>query len=648
MTAIALYLLKMLVCSGILSAYYFACLQNKLFHQWNRFYLLLTVIFSVTFPLLYIPIFDFNESSNTVGQMVYKVSSSELLLLKNQTQTLSFFDLIVYGAYCLAVFIFLLLFVFSLYKIYSLKKKSTFIQQSDINIYQTNASQAPFSFFKNIFWKQSINLQSTEGQQILKHELVHVHEKHSVDKVFMQLVLSVFWINPFFWLIKKELTIIHEFIADKKSVGSNDASVLAALILTTAYSSGRFDITNQFFHSSIKRRITMVTKNKDPRFSYIRRIAALFVLLATLGMLAFRSKDINETNTARSAKDTSINAIKALELDWFRDKDTSAIIYTLDKKRVKYSDVSDLTTDQVESVHSYVEKRNGNNVIIIDLTLVDPKRKGSVPMIPSNPLYYIDGKEATKADLDKLGPVESITVKTWKGEDAIKKFGDKGKGGVVEIVTKQANPKNLEKDTLNPPGLRIRNVSGKTNAPLYILDGKEVTDIENINPNDIESVTVWKDAHAIEKYGDKGKNGVIDIRTKKAAQPGNAKEKNFLNPPVPDAAPNADAGQLLPPTRDKIADTGMSTSKVVGIRVSTTDRDSSHSVRIRNTSGKTNSPLYILDGKEVKDIENINPNDIESITVWKDAHAIEKYGDKGKNGVIDIKTKKATKPALIP
>ncbi|MDH7463445.1 TonB-dependent receptor plug domain-containing protein [Chitinophagaceae bacterium 26-R-25] len=554
MTPIAYYLLKMLICSGILTGYYYACLQNKLFHQWNRFYLLLTVIFSVTFPLLYIPIFDFNESSNSVGQMVYRVSSSELLLLKGETQTLSFFDLIVYGAYCFAVFVFLLLFVFSLYKIYSLKRKSTFIQQSDINIYQTNASQAPFSFFKNIFWKQSIDLQSTEGQQILKHELVHVHEKHTADKVFMQLVLSVFWINPFFWLIKKELTIIHEFIADKKSVGNNDASVLASLILTTTYSSGRFDITNQFFHSSIKRRITMVTKNKDPRFSYMRRIAALFVLLATLGMVAFRSKNVNEITSVKSTTDTIISPKKLFDSLERRNFDTMNAVYLLDKKPVSAAEIKNLTADKVESVSSWIETRNGKYTTIVDVVLVDPKRLGSVSLDKANPIYYVDDKEVTEKDFKSINPNNIQAVYVWKGEKAVAKFGEKGLRGVIDVRMKTTKPDSKKENILNTPvpdtvakadavqllpptpdkvpgirlyaadpnsgqSFRIRSSSGKLNPPVYLVDGKEVTDINSIDPDTIESITVLKDSTAVKRYGAKGINGAIILETKKATKP---------------------------------------------------------------------------------------------------------------------------------
>ena len=47
-------------------------------------------------------------------------------------------------------------------------------------------------------------------------------------------------------------------------------------------------------------------------------------------------------------------------------------------------------------------------------------------------------------------------------------------------------------------------------------------------------------------------------------------------------------------------------------------------------------------GKEMaeKDIQDLDPNKIESVRVIKDEAALEKYGEKGKNGVIEISTKK--------
>ena len=81
------------------------------------------------------------------------------------------------------------------------------------------------------------------------------------------------------------------------------------------------------------------------------------------------------------------------------------------------------------------------------------------------------------------------------------------------------------------------------------------------------------------------------------------------------------------------------------------DKDSKEIITISNGKRKNNvyisglngkDPLFIIDGKEVKkgEFQKIDPDKIESVTVLKDESAREKYGDKGKNGVIIIKTKK--------
>ncbi|MCK7556945.1 hypothetical protein MKQ70_18770 [Chitinophaga sedimenti] len=75
---------------------------------------------------------------------------------------------------------------------------------------------SPFSFFRYIFWNRETRLESPEGQQILQHELAHLTEKHSIDKLLLEVITAFCWINPFFHLMKRELALIHEFIADKK------------------------------------------------------------------------------------------------------------------------------------------------------------------------------------------------------------------------------------------------------------------------------------------------------------------------------------------------------------------------------------------------------------------------------------------------
>jgi len=123
-----------------------------------------------------------------------------------------------------------------------------------------------------------------------------------------------------------------------------------------------------------------------------------------------------------------------------------------------------------------------------------------------------------------------------------------------------------------------------TNTPLIVIDGIELGDVKNISPESIESITVLKDQSAVKIYGEKGKNGVVVISTKR-----NQSEK----------------------VEGKV-----------------------------DASLKIDSPLIVVDGIEFGDIKSISPENIESITVLKDQSAVKVYGEKGKNGVVIISTKK--------
>jgi N-acetylmuramoyl-L-alanine amidase len=170
----------------------------------------------------------------------------------------------------------------------------------EFDFINTDLQQAPFSFLKNIFWRKDISLEETAGQQILEHELTHIKEKHSWDKLFMQIVLSVFWINPFFWLIKTELYFIHEFIADKKAIENKDASAFAAMLLHGQYGHAIFTPAQSFFCSPIKRRLIMLTTSKESRFSYARRIITMPLLACVMLLFACRLQKQDDVTLVHS------------------------------------------------------------------------------------------------------------------------------------------------------------------------------------------------------------------------------------------------------------------------------------------------------------------------------------------------------------
>src|SRR5690606_34182252 len=137
-----------------------------------------------------------------------------------------------------------------------------------------------------------------------------------------------------------------------------------------------------------------------------------------------------------------------------------------------------------------------------------------------DPLFVIDGKIETKAKLEALIPYDNQDISVLKGESARAIYGDRGQHGALVISTKVAgstlplanrNVGNTTKsaDTSVVSGVLKFRTSGP--EPLYVVDGKVSTtaEMQKIDRKDIQDITVLKGERAVDKYGDRGKNGVI-------------------------------------------------------------------------------------------------------------------------------------------
>lgn len=295
----AYYMLKVICCSALLYGYYRLFLRDKIFHQYNRFYLLASVIISMIIPLIKINIFHIQNTPATGIKLLSIVTGSneymeEIILTAHRNSfTAAQFVAILYVLICA---VFALLFMQIFIKINTLLKQYPFSKVDKVFLVNTNAKGTPFSFLNYIFWNHNIDLNSSTGNQIFKHELAHVQQKHSLDKLFINGLLIFFWCNPIFWLIQKELAMIHEFMADKIAVQDNDTDAFAAMILKATYPQYQFPLANSFFYSPIKRRLIMLTKNKNLKAGYI--VLVLVLPLAVLLFAAFTLKTKTFSNAS--------------------------------------------------------------------------------------------------------------------------------------------------------------------------------------------------------------------------------------------------------------------------------------------------------------------------------------------------------------
>jgi len=288
---------RMIVASGLLYGYYHYFLRNRCFHGYNRFYLLIVAAASVIIPFLSIPLrlpvapehsdglakalrvivfAGWNESEQGVGG-----AGGDTRWLTAQNLAL--------GAYIAGLAVALVVFVRSLLYIFRIRKKYPSEQVDRIRLYDTVEPGAPFSFFRLVFWHRDIPFNTRRGQQIFRHELYHVQQRHSSDLVFMELLCCMAWFNPFFHLIKKELKVLHEFMADEHAVAQHSRLDYAELLLTQAIDRQKAGLSHPFAQQPIKRRIIMLTTHlPTQKNSYFSRAMVLPLLLVLLSAFALR------------------------------------------------------------------------------------------------------------------------------------------------------------------------------------------------------------------------------------------------------------------------------------------------------------------------------------------------------------------------
>jgi N-acetylmuramoyl-L-alanine amidase len=311
-----LYLGKVMLCSGMLLGYYWLFLRNKRFHHYNRFYLQATLLLSVLLPLIRIPVLYHPQSP--VNQAVYQ--TLEVLTADHGEEEgigagpglmarLFTLENAIYFLYAAGIVALLFTLVRSLLYIRRISKNYPFERIGGLKFFSTGEPGTPFSFFRSIFWNNKLVFNSADGQQIFRHELFHVQQKHSTDIILTELVTALFWVNPFFHILKKELKAIHEFLADQYAISGNDRYAYAELLVLQTLKANYPPITNHFFQNHIKRRIAMITNNQSSRYGYRSRLMALPVLalvFCTIALHAQRSATENNKPITVSQKPVTV------------------------------------------------------------------------------------------------------------------------------------------------------------------------------------------------------------------------------------------------------------------------------------------------------------------------------------------------------
>lgn len=233
----------------------------------------------------------------------------------------------------------------------------------------------------------------------------------------------------------------------------------------------------------------MITTSNLNKYSYARRISGLAIMIVSFIFIGISSQKIEaqtiEKKIIKQPKDTLIIVNK-------KAGDGKKIMID---KRVKDNGKKEIIIEKIVDgkEDETIEKEE-------DIFNVDPSKA---------PLYIIDGKETDAATLKNFDQKLITTVDVLKGDRVVQEYGDKAKNGVVKISTAKG-------DNGGKQNVIIKKML--PSAALIYVDGKQISqdEMNQIKPNDIESINVLKGESAIKKYGNKATEGVIEIIMKKA------------------------------------------------------------------------------------------------------------------------------------
>ncbi len=303
MSDVFIYLLKVSAFTSIIYLFYWIALRHTTFHQLNRIYLLSGLCLSFILPLIHVPgysLFNTVQVENLINNFdeVTFGETEALRIAPDNTIQLPDLKSVVLVLYILMGVFILRKSLKSICSIIKLKKSVVAGKIEDISFFYGRGIRQPFTFLKWIFIP-SVPNGTTSDITILRHEKAHADQWHTLDLLFMETIITVLWFNPFVFFFRQSLKQVHEYLADHEAITAHGvmAEYLRLIVSNTRLTSP--GIASQFYWSTLKKRITMITKNKSTRLhklSYLLIIPVLLLTIMAFGSISFSGQmPLNKT-----------------------------------------------------------------------------------------------------------------------------------------------------------------------------------------------------------------------------------------------------------------------------------------------------------------------------------------------------------------
>lgn len=501
------YFIQVSCCWLVFHLIYRIFLRKETFFSTNRMYLIGTLCLGLILPLLRLLALELIQTPESVKVYIAPIAMG-MTVVEQVTQPSSYTnnyqwtDYLI-GIYLIGVLILLVKFVVGLYQIYRLYKTGTLEQISGLRLVRTNKAHLPFSFWNIIFWSKEVELSASDFKKIIQHEEGHIRERHTIDVLLIELISMVFWCSPPIWLYKKSLKEVHEYLADAYVLTTTATKQYGHLLLRQVQPGLQVALANHFFQSQLKNRISMMTKTKSSkwrRWKYGIGMSAVALLLMAFSMQVTTFKELVE-RTGKTSFNWRISELLGSNFDEvkvrnvleqkFKDQNRA---YFVDKEGNKTEPVGDNfhTSTQIAQLHG----------VYRDILHIYPDHHNEINEIATQ-LFYDYGLNAR---------IEKNTI----------------------IYTNE-NEVDEEKPPFESNTKFIKQLQKGSDSMIF-YDGKRFDGTSaDLNEKKISYFAGLTKAEALQKYGESGEDGAVEVFSKTEQQ---VNEKEIEKPIVESSFPH--------------------------------------------------------------------------------------------------------------
>ena len=550
-----IYILKSSVCLVLFYLFFRLLLSKETFHRFNRMALLGVLFFSLLIPCIEVTTRHQVEVQQAVLSIEQLLLMAELEATPANVGAVQETSAISWVQIVLLVYLAGILFlacrnIYSLICLFRLIHSGKHEKlEKGVTLVVHNQEIAPFSWMNYIVISRK-DLEEN-GREILIHEMAHIHHRHSVDLLVADICIFFQWFNPGAWLLKQELQNVHEYEADETVINEGvNAKEYQLLLIKKAVGTRLYSMANSFNHSKLKKRITMMLKEKSNpwarlKYLYILPVAAIAVTAFARPEISETAEEISRMSDALGMEQASLLFSRLHDISAAKVNDLTAIV---EAKAVKTTEepvqVAPVLKDTAKPVEvKYIpaevtEKLQGTPFfeVVEQMPEYPGGMAAALEYIQKNMRYPetakkngTQGRVTVQFIIDKGGNVTDPKVIRAVDKDldaeAIRLIGTmpKWKPGMQKgqaVAVKYTLPVMFRLEGGEMKSSRTVEMSRRPgsllDSALVIVDGKEVTQsiLNAINVDRIMSFSVLKDAASTAIYGERGKNGVILITLK--------------------------------------------------------------------------------------------------------------------------------------